>query len=149
MQGIQSSVKIKDYTIASGAISPERTASRMVLDIDTEGSAATDDLVTINTSGFSVGDQILLRGESVSRVTTLLTTGNITLSAGAFSTAGPDTSITLEFQMKGGAAGNLPYWFEVGRSTIGVPSVTNFRASSFPFVATEGEDTITLATSES
>lgn len=63
-------------TIASGAITVTR--SRHL--IDTEGSAATDDLTTIN--GGAEGDVLLLQIVSNSRVVTIKNSGNIYLRSG-------------------------------------------------------------------
>ena len=141
MQGVQSSVKTQELTISGGVIAPERTASRMIIDVDTQASAATDNLDTINAKDVAAGDQIILRGQSAARVTTLTALGNITLSAGSFSTGAESVSIMLEYR------GESSSWVELSRSSVGVPSVTNFRASSFPFLSTYGKDTIALATS--
>lgn len=139
MQGVQSSVKTQELTISGGVITPVRTASRMIIDVDTEAAASTDNLDTINASGIADGDQIILRGYYTPRVTTLTALGNITLSAGAFSTGAVSVSIILEYKSSS--------WVELSRSSVGVPSVASFRSSSFPFVATEGEDSIALSTS--
>jgi hypothetical protein len=62
-------------TIATDAITVAATDNHFA--VDTEGAAATDDLVTIN--GGTSGQIIIIRGANGSRVVTVKTTGNIAL----------------------------------------------------------------------
>lgn len=77
--------------------------------VDTEGGAATDNLVTINDSAAVNGDTIMLFSASSSRDVTLVdATGNLRL-AGNFTLATAADNITLRY-----FGGN---WYEVARST--------------------------------
>ena len=65
-----------DVVIASGVI----TASASFLSVDTEGSASTDDLVTIN--GGRAGQMLILRAANNSRTVVVKdNTGNLKLTA--------------------------------------------------------------------
>lgn len=69
-----------ELTIASGAITV--TSAGLYYTIDTEGDAATDDLVTINGGGD--GQSLLIRTENSSRDVVIKTSGNIVSSLGEF-----------------------------------------------------------------
>lgn len=145
---LQGSNKIITVTIANDAISPTRTGREYDIELGTEGAAATDDLITINPAGHSSGDIIRLRGADPAKIVTVKTTGNIDLEGGStFDTGDYGKTITLQLFKKGGAANDLWYWFEVSRSTQSVASVADFRTNDFPFISTEGRDTIALVAS--
>tara|TARA_R110000851_G_scaffold305822_1_gene463961 strand:- start:276 stop:2243 length:1968 start_codon:yes stop_codon:yes gene_type:complete len=91
-----------------GIISGVITATDSVHKVDTEASASTDDLDTIN--GGSDGHILILRTNSSARDVTLKDgTGNLFL-AGDFTLSRTENSITLKFD------DNLSGWVEVSRS---------------------------------
>ena len=92
-------------TIASGAI----TVTDSVHRVDTEGSAATDDLATIN--GGVDGQVLMLRSVSNARDTTLKDTGGNLLLAGDFVLDRDQDLITLHY------SSDLSSWVEISRSS--------------------------------
>lgn len=93
-----------DVTISSGVI----TITQCYHTIDTEGAAATDDVDTINDTGFDDVTIIVLRATSSSRTVVLKDgTGNLRL-AGDCTLDNNDDTITL--------IGTGAIWYEVARS---------------------------------
>jgi len=99
-----------ELTIAGGAVTITQTAHK----IDTEGDAADDDLVTINSSlgGSDEGQLLLLRCENDARFVTVKSTGNITLHQGDALLGGRDRSLLLVWK------GPLNKWVELARSPV-------------------------------
>ena len=143
-----STLKTESVEIVSGALTLTRKGQETSIEVDTEGSAASDALATINAAGFTEGDTIYLRGQNAARVVTVNETGNIDLAGGTtFVTGSYALVITLQLWAKGGAGGTVLTWFETARSTQSVASIADFRADSIPIVSTEGETTIAAAAS--
>jgi len=143
-----STLKSESVEIVSGALTLTRKGQETSIEVDTEGSGATDTLATINAAGFTEGDTIYLRGQNAARVVTVNETGNIDLAGGTtFATGSFALVITLQLWAKGGAAGNVLTWFETARSTQSVASIADFRSDSIPIVSSEGETTIAAAAS--
>lgn len=136
-RGLQSAMTQVNTTIASGVISFTRQGTFTVVQVDTEGAAATDDLDYITpTSDFANGDVLYVYGASASRVVTISNTKNIVINS-AFSTGAAQVNITLIY--------NNGTWYEIGRSGFGVPSVANFRTNKFPFLSETAYGKTTIA----
>jgi len=93
-------------TIVSGAI----TATGTYQTTDTEGAAATDDLITIN--GGTDGEILILSGASSTRVITVKhNTGNVRLDGAAdfVMTSGPRARLTLQYDSR------VNQWIEMSR----------------------------------
>jgi len=143
-------LKSEAVEIVSGALTLTRKGQETSIEVDTEGSAATDALATINVAGFTEGDTIYLRGQNAARVVTVNETGNIDLAGGTtFVTGSYALVITLQLWAKGSGGGltNILTWFEVARSTQSVASIADFRSDSIPLVSSEGQTTIAAAAS--
>ena len=95
--------------IASGVVTLPHIGNGVYV-LDTEGSAATDDLDTIN--GGAIGQQIMLGSSSAARVITVrdvASPGNIRLdAAGNFALNSPEDTITLYY--------NGASWLEMARA---------------------------------
>ena len=142
------SLKTNTTEITSGAISTARQSKEYAVEVNTEASAATDTLSTINPDGHTVGDTIYLRGQAPGRVITVDGAGNINLAGGAtFVTGDYSKTIILQLWAKGGAAQDQLHWFEVARSTQSVASISDFRTDSIPIISTEGITNIPAAAS--
>jgi len=136
-------------SILNDALTITRKGKEYSVEAETEGSAATDDLDTINPAGHSVGDIIHLRGEWTTKVVTVGSGGNIHLANGNdFVTGDYSKAITLQLFDKAGGSQNELGWFEICRTGDSVPSIANFRAATpaIPLVGTEGIDTLTATT---
>ena len=137
------SLKTDVVEIANDSISPTRKGKVYAVEVNTQASAATDDLATIDPAGHSEGDIIILRGQDTGRVVTLNENGNIDLGGGTtFATGSYEKAISLQLWAKGGAGTDELFWFEVSRSTESVASVADFRTNLFPFIGSEGVTTI-------
>jgi hypothetical protein len=92
------------YTIATGAITIGRSDRFLI--VDTEGSAATDDLDTINGGGY-VGHIVILRSANAARVVTVKD-GTQLRMAGNFILNGINDALTLQWTGS--------QWYELSRS---------------------------------
>jgi len=100
-------------TIASGAVTPTQTRHT----VDTEASAATDDLDTINTTNASDGHILILSSATGSRdVTVKNGTGNVTLHHGDFVLA--SSTYYLVLILRNGT------WYELTRAPMPSASET-------------------------
>lgn len=98
-------IGLLSFTIASDTITIGKSSK--LIKIDSEGAASTDDLSTIN--GGTVGQVIIIKSSSVSRVITVKDkVGNIDLS-GDFVLDATDDTLTLVW--------NGTYWCEIARSS--------------------------------
>jgi hypothetical protein len=70
-QGIQQNIETENVSIVDGDIQPVRRALIGHIVVDTESSAAADDLETISPVGFSDGDIIIVRGADAGRIVTI------------------------------------------------------------------------------
>jgi hypothetical protein len=70
----------ESLTISTGAITP--SAGKHVIEIDTEGAAATDDLDTFTTTNMTAGDVFELHRANDARITFITNDGNIETPAG-------------------------------------------------------------------
>src|SRR3990167_291660 len=113
-------------TIVGGVATTNRITNDMVIWIDTEGAAGTDDLDTLTLTDAVDNDVVTLVGLDAARVTTLKHgTGNIFLSNNTdFSTGDKSVEIILRFFSGSG-------WFEVSRGAV-QPTVAQQRAVSVP-----------------
>lgn len=99
LRGLESTLPVNSYTIAAGVVTPLRDSSIMIVNIDTEGAAASDTLDTITTTDYNTGDIIIFRGVSGSRIVTFSdNTGNLRLANGInFETKNLETAIALQY----------------------------------------------------
>lgn len=126
-QGLQNSINKQAVTIASGGVTVSRKSAITTLIVDTEASAASDNLDNINPTGFADYDLLILHGANSGRVVTVTESGNVSLfSTNTFDSAGYENTLILQYV--GGT------FYEVSRSPQSVASVAAFRTASFPFV---------------
>lgn len=139
-RGFETGIPILTPTISSGAITIERQAAIQYVIINGEGSAS-DTLTTINPVDFADGDQIICLGISAAIVITIDNTGNIVTQGGtSFVTGDFANMITLS---KSGSA-----WYEVSKSTTGVPTAAQFRTANFPLLSTSGYGSAALTAAD-
>tara|TARA_R110001592_G_scaffold1340_2_gene7939 strand:- start:3321 stop:5186 length:1866 start_codon:yes stop_codon:yes gene_type:complete len=138
---------IKDSEIASGSISVDRDGAVTVINVQTEGSIAADDLTSINAGIFSDGDTIIIRGKEASKVTTVKEGGNIELSNNSdFLTGAKDLSIILQYSTSDNK------WYEISRSPGNDLTVASLRSAGIStpvqgvevFSLTPGGGTVSL-----
>lgn len=131
---------IRESQISSGSISVNRDTNITIVNVQTEGSVATDDLTSIDEGIFNDGDVIVLVAKEATKVTTVKEGGNIELSNGVdFVTAGKDFSISLRYSTSDNK------WYESSRSPGVDLSVSSLRSSG---IATpiQGVEVTVLAT---
>jgi hypothetical protein len=140
-RSLNSAIDVQSLTIASGAISFTRKSTDTLVYIDTEASAASDDLDTITAIGFADGDKITFRGADSGRVVTVKdNTGNIQLQSDVdFSTAGFEVAITLQLKDS--------VWYEVSRTSQSIGSTSDYRTAGFGFFGVDEFQTQVVATS--
>lgn len=115
---------IRESQISSGSISVNRDTNITIVNVQTEGSVATDDLTSIDEGIFNDGDVIVLVAKEATKVTTVKEGGNIELSNGVdFVTAGKDFSISLRYSTSDNK------WYESSRSPGVDLSVSSLRSS--------------------
>jgi len=126
-RGLESDIKSQTQVIKDGAISYNRKGFIGYISVDTESSAASDDLATIAPStSIANGDIIMIYGANSGRVVTIAGGGNLDVAAN-WSSSTSDNVLWLRYD-----AGT---WREVGRSAgTAVPSYTSFRDEGFPFL---------------
>tara|TARA_R100000995_G_scaffold48023_1_gene22887 strand:- start:16000 stop:17859 length:1860 start_codon:yes stop_codon:yes gene_type:complete len=116
---------IKEVQISSGNISIDRDGAKTVVNVQTEGAIAADDLTTIDAGIFNDGDVVILRGKESAKVTTVKEGGNIELANNAdFATATKDHSISLQYSVSDNK------WYEISRSPGSDLSVSSLRSAS-------------------
>ncbi|OHC00342.1 MAG: hypothetical protein A2Z57_04425 [Planctomycetes bacterium RIFCSPHIGHO2_12_39_6] len=144
-RGEESSAIVQSVTIVGGTITVARQSKNMIVYVDTEAAAATDNLDTINITDFQDGDTITFRGQNAGRVVTfrdrsISATGNIfTASALSFATGDETKQITTTLVVKGGT---ITGWREVTRNT-GLPTVAVQYTSGIA-IAVQGRENLTL-----
>jgi hypothetical protein len=136
-RGLNMSFDRQSKTIAAGVISITRQSAITVVDVDTESSAASDDLDSISFGDGADGDIIILRGANASRVVTVTAAGNLN-RVNAFATAAADTQIVLmyiagEFHEASRSGGNY------------VPTAAAFRTALFPLLTSTAYGRATVA----
>ena len=115
---------IRESEISSGSISVNRDQNITIVNIQTEGSIAADDLQSIDAGIFNNGDVIVLVAKDASKVTTVKEGGNIELSNSVdFVTGDKDSSISLRYNTLDNK------WYESGRSPGTDLSVSSLRAA--------------------
>jgi len=128
IQGIQHNLQSEVIPVSAGVIEPTRKALMGYLVIDTESSAASDDLDTISPIGYSDGDILIIHGVDAGRITTIKHgVDNIYLESGVdYDTADKSTAIGLRKEDNS--------WFEIFRSkntfTIVDGSITELKLST-------------------
>mgnify|MGYP003646924524 CR=1 FL=1 len=133
-KSLTSALDKQSVSISLGTVSFNRKSLDTLLIIDTESSAATDDLNTISTIGFAESDKITIRGADSGRVLTVKDgVGNIELQGGDFSSGA--TEIALEVQLIGST------WYEISRSTQTIATVSEFRAAGYGMFGVEDRGT--------
>ena len=70
-RGFQNDFIKKSVIISSGSVEITRESSITIVDVDTEGGGASDDLQTIGIEGFNENDLIIIRGTNAGRVVTV------------------------------------------------------------------------------
>lgn len=138
---LNSAIPGEEETIADGAITYTRSSVITKIDVETESSAATDDLDTIGLEGVAEGDIIILTGNHPGRVTTVKDgTGNINLENSVdFETGGREKAIMLQYTDNG--------WYELSRSSQSIGDTSAYRAAKFGFFGLEEFNTQVVATS--
>lgn len=115
---------VKDVEISSGSVSIDRDGAMTVVNVQTEGAVAADDLTSIDAGIFSDGDTIIVRGKEVGKVTTVTEGGNIELANNAdFLTGNKDSVIILQFSVSDNK------WYEISRSPGNDLSVSSLRSA--------------------
>jgi len=139
-RSLTSSLDHQKITVVTESISFSRKSSITSISLDTEASAAANDLKTISTVGFANFDRILFIGSNPLKVITFKsTTGNIKLQGNVdFATGGPESAI--ELQLSEGI------WYEMARSTQTIGSILDFRAAGYGIFTKEILETQTVAT---
>ena len=116
---------VSNDTIASGSISVDRVGTINILNVDTEGAIAADDLLTIQTGNFTNGDMVIIRGVDPARVVTVKEGDNIELGNNAdFVSGDKDSGICLQL------FDNV--WYETFRTPANVVSVSTLRSAGIP-----------------
>ncbi len=139
-RSLTSALDKQEVNVSSGYISFDRKSLDTLLIVDTESSAASDDLDTISIIGFAEADKITIRGADSGRVTTVKDgTGNIELQ-GSTDFATGDTQTALELQLIGGT------WYETGRSTQSVGSMSDYRTAGFGVFSVDTFNTAIVGT---
>ena len=141
---LNGAINSQSVNISSGNIALARKSSITEVVVDTEASVAADDLDSIDTQGFAIGDILILKGDAVAQVTTVKDgVGNINLRTGDFVTGGRDSVILLQLNRQ--TTSSPQEWYEVSRSTQQVPVAADFRSNGYP-VGVEGVATIAVPT---
>ena len=130
MRGLQTSLPNVETVISSGHISITRTSSITVATVETQGGAAADDLNTILTTGFNLGDYIVFRGYDPTHIVTFKNysggSDNLLLAAATdYITGTVANSIVLQLTS---VAGNLR-WAEISRTPNLTLSVASLRTA--------------------
>ena len=135
-RGMQAAADSQNVTISSGLISPIRNSSNGILIVNTEGSAASDDLTDIVPTGWAEWDTVIIRGVNAARIVTVKSSGNIRLSgSNDFSTGGNEKTLTIQY--------HSGIFYETARSTQSIGSVNDYRTAGFPFDL-EGAETTAI-----
>lgn len=143
MRGVQTHADQEELTISSGRITPNRIASIKRIIVDTEASASTDNLDTIDaTNDFVDNDVVELVGKDSARKTTVRDSqDNIYLTnSNNFTTGDQTVRLTLEYRND---PNNGPSFYEIYRSTSPGITVSDMRGASIP-QPVSGTDTINL-----
>lgn len=129
---------VKDVEISSGSVSIDRDGAVTIVNVQTEGAVAADDLTSIDAGIFSDGDTITIRGKEVGKVTTVTEGGNIELANNAdFLTGNKDSVIILQFSTSDNK------WYEISRSPGNDLSVSSLRSAGIS-VPVQGVEVFTL-----
>ena len=127
--------EVKQVEIVSDSISVDRDGAVTVVDVQTEGAIASDDLTSIDAGIFSDGDTIILRSQEAAKVTTVKEGGNIELSNNAdFITGTKDFAIVLQYSTVDNT------WYEINRSPGNDLDVASLRSAGIA-VPTQGVTT--------
>ncbi len=109
-------------TIATGIVTVDRIASSMLVVVDTEGGAGTDDLDTITITDVVDNDTIIIVGANVAHIVTLRNgIGNIHLANSANFSTGTQTGQIILKYLSGA-------WYESVRANT-LPTVANLRSN--------------------
>lgn len=128
LSGLVSSLPVNTFTISGGVLTITRNSGLQLVNVETEGLAASDDLDSISTAGFITGDITIFRGVSAARVSTFKNLiGNVGLANSTVFLTGDKThSIILQYDS---VAGN---WFELSRTPNPTINVATLRAGGIP-----------------
>ena len=142
---------LRDVEIVSGSISVDRDSNVTIVNVQTEGAVAADDLTSIDAGIFADGDTIILRGQDAAKVTTVKEGGNIELANNAdFLTGAKEFAIVLQYSISDNK------WYEINRSPGNDLTVASLRAAGiaqpvggvevYPLTAGGGTVNITAGT---
>lgn len=138
-RGFQTSFIEATEVISNGGIEIDRESSMTILYVDTEASAASDDLDSIGVGTFNENDLVIIRGVSGARVVTVKNgTGNINLANSQDFVSGDSTKV-LMLRLINGA------WYEECRAPFNNISVSILRALNIA-IPVQGVNTTTLPT---
>lgn len=146
-RGFQNSLPTSAPTISNGIVTIPRISCITVVNIETEGGVALDDLNTISPIEFNLGDILVIRGiNPIHKVNLKQAVGagdNIQLANGTDYLTGVSTrTIALELVTIGATL----YWSELFRTPNLDLSLTNMRNAGFAMPASGVTDnTLTLA----
>lgn len=124
-------------TIAAGVVTIDRVSNDMLLVVDTEGLAASDDLEVLTVTNVVDNDTVTIVGNNAARIVQVATGGNFIVSDGVpFFTANTASQITVRWFSASAT------WNEVSRGETS-PTVANQRTASVP-VPISGVNTTAL-----
>lgn len=139
-RGLQSALDRQSVSISGGVISYTRKSAITRLKVDTEASAATDNLDYITpVEGVANGDILIISGVSQARDTTITSSGNI-VTNGAFTTNDLEVKIGLEYEDG--------FWYETFRSGFGAAPVATMRGSGYPVLSSAAYASTTLTAAD-
>lgn len=118
-RGTEQNVDKQSVILASDEATFSRRSNTTILVVDTEGGAPTDTLSTITANNVADGDILIIQGLAASKVTTVDTANNISLSGPDFATGDISLNIILKYDDATSS------WGEVARSgsSIGAGAV--------------------------
>lgn len=138
-RGFQTSFIEATEVISNGGIEIDRESSMTILYVDTEASAASDDLDSIGVGTFNENDLVIIRGVSGARVVTVKNgTGNINLANSQVFVSGDSTKV-LMLRLINGA------WYEECRAPFNAISISYLRGLGIA-IPVQGVTTTTLPT---
>lgn len=148
LRGMEGGNDVQTIVLSSGAALgiSRKSATTMVM-LDTEGAAASDNLIFIDTTDFIEGDLLVLRGVDSSRVVTVVSsTGineNISTSLAASFALDSQTAVLIVYFSNDPTDGAFFYEATRTNSQVSIPTQANIRAAGVP-MGVQGVTTTTL-----
>jgi hypothetical protein len=116
---------VRESEIVSGSLSVDRDGSVTVVNVQTEGAVAADDLTSIDAGIFADGDTLIIRAKEAAKVTTVKEGGNIELSNNTdFVTGAKDFAIVFQYSISDNK------WYEINRSPGNDLTVATLRSNN-------------------